>query len=111
MRDIKLWLDFGVLLLCGWLVWVVIAAPAHAADLLIGQRTHHFVPTSNWDDCKDGSEVCRRPFNDSQELLGVAGDKWAVLYLHQNSVRERSVVIVRTFKTDWGPYLRPFVAG
>lgn len=110
MRDIKLWLDFGVLLLVGWLICTIVTAPVSAADLLLGQRTYHFAPTANWDECKDGSVACREPFNDSQELIGLANDKWAVLYMHQNSVRERSFVVARTFKTDWGRYVRPYAA-
>ncbi len=98
----------AVLAIIALLLFVARNAPA--ADLLLGQHTHHFQPTYNWDACQAGEEECGENFNDSQELVGVATDKWAAIYMHQNSVRNKSVVVVRTFKRDFGPYLRPFAA-
>lgn len=95
------WLSFAMLLLL-----LSHCNKSQALDLLVGQRTHHFHPCWNWE--QEGA-ACE-PVNESQELIGVSTDKWALVYMHQNSLRERSFILTRKWDRDWGRYVRPYVA-
>jgi hypothetical protein len=106
----QLLMDIGAVAVVMFIIFAIVSTPkAKAADLLIGQYTHHFYSASNWDECKDGSNECL-DFNDSQELIGLAGEKWSIVYMHQNSVREKSIVVTRVFKVDFGSRVRGFAA-
>jgi hypothetical protein len=91
------------------LVLVLIAVrSAKADDLLIGQRTIHFHDYINEETC--GEKWQCEKFNDKQPLIGYATDKYALIYMHRNSIREHSIVMVRTYKMEFNRYLRPFTA-
>jgi len=78
-------------------------------DLLLGQQTIHFHEHWNWEPCAEGKEVCQ-PVNESQELIGLRKGKYSLLYLHQNSLREKSLIAVRTWEYDLTPNIRPWAA-
>lgn len=81
-----------------------------AADLLIGQITYHFDKVPNWEECRNGDRPCMKEFNDNQELIGISTDKWTFIYMHQNSIREKSFIAARTYKIGFNEYLSPYIA-
>jgi hypothetical protein len=93
------------------LVFIRPAAASEPLDLLVGQQTIHFHDHWNWEDCgtQVGQEVCQ-PYNDSQELIGLRKGKYSLLYIHQNSLREKSLLFVRTWEYDLTPNVRPWSA-
>lgn len=103
-------LENSILLILGLLAIPVLASESEL-DLLLGQQTIHFHDHWNWEACgtQVGQEICQ-PYNDSQELIGLRKGKYSVLYLHQNSLRERSLIAVRTWEYDLTPNIRPWTA-
>lgn len=95
------WLSFYLLLLL-----LSHCNKAKALDLLVGQRTHHFHSCWNWE--QEGRPC--EGVNESQELIGLSTDRWALVYMHQNSLREEAFILTRKWDRDWGQYLRPYVA-
>jgi hypothetical protein len=76
---------------------------------MLGQKTHHFHENWNWNQCNQGKEICRKN-NETQELIGISTEKYTLIYIHQNSLREKSVIAVRTWKSDLTKNIRPWAA-
>jgi len=91
------------------LLLLLLPINAFSLDLMVGQKTHHFHDNWNWETCGEHKKVYQ-PFNDSQELIGVNTDKYSLIYIHQNSLREKSIIAVRTWKSDLTKNVRPWAS-
>ena len=86
-----------------------VAHNAKAGDLMLGHVTYHFHDYANEKYCANGTEACLS-FNDKQKLIGYAGEKYAIVYIPENSVKRESFIATRLYRYELNNNLRPYAA-
>lgn len=101
---------------------LLLASNSFAGDILLGQLSHHYDDCDTWD-CPyitkhepeyDGYNFCETnckttysgEFRERHPLIGYSTGKYTG-FIMTNSFNRTSVVLLRDFSTELGPYIRP----